>query len=206
MMYRIVWWLCWIIFQTLFRRRVIGAEKIPRRGKVIVASNHISLLDPPVLGTSFWRSGVYMAKEELFRNRFVGWFISSIYAFPVKRGAPDRASLKYSLDSLEAGKLLAIFPEGTRSETGELQQAEMGVGMIAYRSGAPVVPAWICGTDRVLPKGGGFRLARMLVVFGEPLHFTAPEGVKPGRAEYEAAAARIMAAIAELRDQYSARC
>lgn len=205
MMYRIVWWFCWIIFQIVFRRRVIGAHHIPGTGPVIVASNHISLLDPPVLGTSYWRSGVYMAKEELFRNRLVGWFIRSIYAFPVKRGAPDRASLKYSLDSLEQGKLLAIFPEGTRSETGELQQAEMGVGMIAYRSGAPVVPAWICGTDRVLPKGGGLRLAPIMVVFGEPLQFVAPEGLKAGRAEYEAAAARIMAAIAELRDQHSAR-
>jgi len=205
MMYRIVWWICWAIIQVFFRRRVIGAKNIPSKGPVIIASNHISGLDPPVLGTSYWRSGVYMAKEELFRNRFIGWFIGSIYAFPVKRGVPDRASLKYSLDSLEQGKLLAIFPEGTRSETGELQEAEMGVGMIAYRSGAPVVPAWIYGSNRVLPKGGGLRFPPLLVVFGEPLRFVAPEGTKPGRAEYEDAARKIMAAIAELRDQYTPR-
>jgi 1-acyl-sn-glycerol-3-phosphate acyltransferase len=172
---------------------------------LIIASNHISSFDPPVVGTGFWRPGVYMAKEELFRNPLIGWFIRSIRAFPVKRGAPDRASLKFALDALAQGEALVIFPEGTRSENGELQVAEVGVGMIAYRSGAPVVPAWVHGTDRALPKHGRPGFARFTVAYGKPLHFEAPEGVRPGRADYEAAANRIMEAIAELRDLHSNR-
>jgi 1-acyl-sn-glycerol-3-phosphate acyltransferase len=203
MMYRVVWWICRFIFQVIYRRRVIGAENIPSTGSLIVASNHISSFDPPVVGTGFWRPGVYMAKEELFRNRFIGWFIRSIRAFPVKRGAPDRASLKFALDALERGEALVIFPEGTRSENGELQPPEVGVGMIAYRSGAPVVPAWVHGTDRALPKHGRPGFARFTVAFGKPLLFEAPQGARPGRAEYEAAAQQIMDAIAELRDLHS---
>lgn len=203
MMYRLVWLIFRFLFRVVFRRRIFGAENIPASGPLIVASNHISSLDPPVVGTGFWRPGVYMAKEELFRNPLVGAFIRSIRAFPVKRGAPDRASLKYALDALARGEALVIFPEGTRSETGELQPPEVGVGMIAYRSGAPVVPAWVHGTDRALPKHGRPGFSRFTVAYGEPLRFETPEGARPGRADYEAAAQRIMEAIAELRDRHS---
>jgi 1-acyl-sn-glycerol-3-phosphate acyltransferase len=203
MIYRLVWWFCQLAFGLVFRRRVLGREHIPARGPVIIASNHISNLDPPVVGTGFWRHAHYMAKEELFRNPLFAWFIRQLHAFPVKRGTADRSSLKYALDVLERGEALVIFPEGTRSDTGELQPLEMGVGMIAYRSGAPVVPAWISGTNRALPKSGGLHLARFLVVYGEPLRFEVPEGVKPGREEYEAAANRIHAAIAALRDRHA---
>jgi len=202
-MYRLVWWICRLIFGVVFRRRVIGAENIPASGAIIVASNHISSFDPPVVGTGFWRPGVYMAKEELFRNPLIGRFIRSIRAFPVKRGTADRASLKYALDALERGEALVMFPEGTRSQDGELQPPEMGVGMIACRSGAPVIPAWVHGTAGALPGRGRRGFSRFLVVYGEPLRFEAPEGTRPGRAEYEAASLRIMEAIRQLRDQHS---
>jgi 1-acyl-sn-glycerol-3-phosphate acyltransferase len=202
MIYRFVWCLCQIGFGLFLRRRVIGRENVPKTGGVILASNHISNVDPPHVGTCFWRPCAFMAKEELFQHPLFGWFITKLNAFPVKRGTADRASLKKSLELLEQGWALLIFPEGTRSETGELQPPEMGVGMIAYRSGVPVVPAYAWGTDKVMPKGGGVKLAQIGVRYGKPLQFSTPEGTKAGREEYEAAAHAIMAAIAALRDEH----
>jgi 1-acyl-sn-glycerol-3-phosphate acyltransferase len=201
-LYRVVWCIIRVLMVTLLRRRVHGAEHVPPRGAVIIASNHISNLDPPLVGTAIWRPFAFMAKEELFHNRFFGAFIRRLYAFPVRRGAPDRAALKQALDLLGRGWGLVMFPEGTRSEDGELKEPEMGVGMIALRSGVPVIPAYVTGTDQVMPKGGGIRLARVAITFGPPLRFTATEGEKPGREEYEAAAREIMAAIARIRDAH----
>jgi 1-acyl-sn-glycerol-3-phosphate acyltransferase len=201
MIYRIVWLFFRAVFHTLLRWRILGSENVPKQGPVILASNHISNLDPPVVGVGIFRPCAYMAKEELFSNRYFAWFITRLNAFPVKRGTADRASLKKALDLLEQGWALVMFPEGTRSDTGELQEPEMGVGMIAYRSGAPVVPAYISGTNQVMPKGGGFKLRPIRIRYGRPLQFSAPAGTRPGREEYEAAARRIMEAIRELRDQ-----
>jgi 1-acyl-sn-glycerol-3-phosphate acyltransferase len=142
-----------------------------------------------------------MAKEELFRNPLFGALLRRLNAFPVRRGTADRTAVKRSLELLRKGWALVMFPEGTRSETGDLQQPEIGVGMMAYRSGAPVVPVHVAGTERVMPRGGRLRLARVSVDFGPAVRFEAPPGgARPGHAEYEEAARRIMAAIAALRD------
>ena len=202
MIYRIAWFVVSFVYGLFLRRKTYGAENVPKTGPVLIASNHLSYLDPPLVGTAVWRPAYFMAKEELFHSRLGGWFIRQLNAFPVQRGSADRASLKHSLDLLSQNKVFVMFPEGTRSETGELGEAEMGVGMIAYRSGAPVVPAYLWGTDRAMPRSGGIHLAPIGIAFGKPLHFAATEGRKPGRAEYEEAARQIMAAIAQLRDQY----
>lgn len=201
LMYRFIWSLCWIVYHLLLREKVEGIEHVPRTGSYILAGNHISNLDPPLVATSMWRQLTFMAKEELFQNRWVGRFITSIRAYPVKRGAPDRNALRKTFDYLESGMPVVIFPEGTRSEDGELKPPEMGVGMIACRSGVPVIPFYLWGTDRAMPKGGKFRLARVGIRYGPPLHFGAKEGQKLGREDYERAAAEIMAAVARLRDQ-----
>jgi len=200
MIYRLLWWLCRLIFTVVCPRRVKGAEHVPRAGPVVLASNHLSMADPPAIGTCVWRRCAFMAKEELFRGRLIAWFLRSLNAYPVRRGAPDRAALRRSLELLEQGWALVIFPEGTRSETGELQEPEMGVGMIVYRSGAAVVPVHVTGTGRVLGRGGRFRPGRIAVAFGPPLRFDPPEGGRAGREEFERAAREIMAAIARLRE------
>jgi 1-acyl-sn-glycerol-3-phosphate acyltransferase len=202
MIYRLTWVLCRVVFRVLFRRRIIGAHHVPGEGPVILASNHVSNLDPPVVATGIWRRPAFMAKEELFVHPLFGWYIRKLGAFPVRRGTADRAALKRSIEIVEEGGALVMFPEGTRSPTGELQPAEMGAGMIAYRTGAPVVPVYLDGTGRIMPKEGGFHLAKVTQIYGEPLRFTMPEGEKAGREEYEAAAEQIMAAIARLRDEH----
>lgn len=204
MIYRLTWLLCRILFPLLLRRKLIGVENVPATGPVILAANHISHLDPPAVATGVVRPCASIAKEELFHNPAFAWFISHLYAFPVRRGEGDRGAIKKTLELLKAGWALLIFPEGTRSETGEMQEPEMGVGMIAYRSGAPVVPVYVHGTNHALPPGGSFHLAPITLIYGEPIQFTAPEGRKAGREEYEAAARTIMAAIARLRDEWLA--
>ncbi len=201
MIYRVVWTLCWFIYRLLMRARIEGTEYVPKRGAYILAGNHISNLDPPLVAISLWRPHAFMAKEELFRKRWFAWLITRLHAYPVRRGAPDRNALKRSYEYLERGFPVVIFPEGTRSETGELQPAEMGVGMIAYRSGVPVIPFYLWGTREVTPREGGIRLSRVGLRYGPPLEFRAEMGRKPGREEFEQAAERIMAAVAELRDQ-----
>lgn len=199
MIYRVTWSLIRSLFRLLWDYTVRGAENVPAEGPVILAANHVSYLDPPVVGCGIWRPAHFMAKEELFRNPVFGRYIRALYAFPVRRGAGDRAALKHSLEVLERGEALVLFPEGTRSPTGELQEPEMGVGLIACRTGAPVVPVYIEGTRDAM-AGGKIRRARIRVTYGRPLWFR-PEGEKkPGRDDYETAARRIMQEIAALRD------
>jgi 1-acyl-sn-glycerol-3-phosphate acyltransferase len=204
-----IYGLAWVLFRSLFRLlmscRYIGTENVPRTGPVILASNHLSYLDPPLIGTALRRWPVYMGKAELFQKPLLGWICRQLRAFPVERGMADRAALKHSLQHLAQGGALVIFPEGTRSETGELGEPEMGLGMLAYRSGAPVVPVYLHGTDQALPRSGGLHLAKISASFGPPLIFKPTGARKPGREEYEAAARDVMAAIAALRESVAPR-
>lgn len=198
MMYWIAWYLFRFVLRFFGRWQVVGAGEVPLTGPVILASNHVSFLDPPTVGAGVRRRMWFMGKDELFRLAPVRWLFTQWQAFPVRRGSGDRAALKRSLDMLAKGEALVIFPEGTRQEGGELGEAELGVGMIAIRSGAPVVPVLIRGTDQVLPRGAWYpRFGRVRIRYGAPRVYQAA-GAKPGREDYAAAAADIMQAIARL--------
>ena len=119
MIYTLVKNLFKILFTIFLRLKVEGTENIPKDGPLVIASNHLSLLDPPVLGTAATRKVHFMAKEELFVP-VLGTIYKILGAFPVRRGGADRAAIKHGIDILESGQVLAIFPEGTRSKTGEL--------------------------------------------------------------------------------------
>lgn len=141
---------------------VRGAEHIPDSGPVILAPNHRAHVDPPLVSLISPRPLCFMAKDELFRVPVFGKFIRAMGAFPVKRGTADRAALKRAIELLKAGRVVVIFPEGTRSEDGSLQTAEKGFALIAKQTGAPIVPVAIEGTERLLPKGSA-RLGRARV-------------------------------------------
>ncbi len=113
-----------LIFYTLFRTRVYGRENIPAEGAVILAANHASNIDPPLMASLIERPVSYMAKIELFENPIFGAAIRRCHAFPVKRGESDRGAIKAAVTVLKEGRVLGLFPEGTRSKTGELQKAE----------------------------------------------------------------------------------
>jgi 1-acyl-sn-glycerol-3-phosphate acyltransferase len=181
---------------------IIGAEKIPAEGAVILAPNHRAHVDPPYLTLLTKRQQFYMAKEELFRNPLFGKYIAAMGAFPVKRGEVDRGALRRAIEHLKAGRILTVFPEGTRSEDGHtLKKAEKGVGLIAKQTGAAIVPIAVEGTEKVLPRGAIFmRPARVRLTVGTP--FTAKEVIEAaGETDKDALTLigeRIMADIASM--------
>jgi len=190
MPYRIVWFICRALFGLYIPRTVRGVEHIPRSGPAIIAVNHLSNLDPPLVGTSFWRPAYFLAKAELFKHPLIAPLLLSIKAFPVRRGAPDRSAMKKCLSLLERGEMVVIFPEGTRSEDGSLQPPEAGIGMIINRSGAPVIPGFITGSDEAMPRGGGLRRTPVSITYGPPLDLAPPPGRRPDHAETAAAVMR----------------
>lgn len=187
-----------IFFQTLFRivfrARVRGTENLPKEGAVILAANHMSNWDPPLLACFMPRIVSYMAKEELFEHPVFGTAIRICYAFPVKRGAADRAAIKTAVQVLKGGHCLGLFPEGTRSRTGKMKKAEAGVGLIAAMTGAPVVPAAILGTDKIFANGGF--LPKLTILVGEPMTFT---GDRKDKAQLEAFSQSILDEIARMK-------
>jgi len=148
---------------------VIGAEKIPETGPIILAPNHRSYLDPPYLSLVTTRQLHLMAKDSLFRVPVFGAYIKAMGAFPVKRGAADRGALKQAMAELKAGRVMGIFPEGTRAEPGTLLPGEKGFALVAKQTGVPIVPIALEGTDRVLPKHGGLHRARVTATIGKPM-------------------------------------
>ncbi|MCL6547602.1 MAG: 1-acyl-sn-glycerol-3-phosphate acyltransferase [Alicyclobacillus sp.] len=159
--YHIAKWFVATYFRCLFRWRVVGAEHIPPEGPCIIASNHIHLYDPPLIGASTDRFVYFMAKAELFRWRPFGRLLSRFGAFPVRRGGNDKTAVRLALSVPAQGGCLIIFPEGHRSRTGELLPGMPGVAFIARRAGCPVIPAAVIGPYR-------FR-GPLTVRFGRPL-------------------------------------
>lgn len=185
--------------------QVVGRENIPKSGAVILAPNHQSLLDPPLVGVSCGRWPFIMAKAELFSG-IVGWAIEQMGSFPVKRGVADRYAFKTAKRLLGEGKPLLIFPEGTRTRTGELGLAESGVAMLAHSNRAPVVPIWISGTEKAFsPRRKGFRFVKATIVFGAAIDFSDEYARKGDRETLERIGTRIMSEIADLRDAHHAK-
>ena len=162
-------------------------------GPVVLACNHISLLDPPVLGTAAPRKVKFMAKAELFVP-VLGTIYKLLGAFPVRRGGNDKAAIKYGIDLLKSGGVLAIFPEGTRSKTGELGKAAPGALMMASKSLAPIVPACVVGTD---VKRCGKLWPKVSVRFGKPIYFPKDEPIT--KEVLKNMTDEMMARIAELQ-------
>ena len=185
-----------LLFRIVFRARVIGKEKLPETGAVILAANHMSNWDPPFLACFMRRHVAYMAKEELFEPPVFGPAIRACHAFPVKRGAADRAAIKTAVQVLKLGHCLGLFPEGTRSRTGKMRKAEAGVGLIAAMTGAPVVPAAIVGTDKIFANGGF--LPQLTVCVGTPMHFT---GDRKNKEELAAFSQSILDEIARMKQE-----
>ncbi len=163
------------VFHLLIGLRIEGIENVPKHGSSLVISNHLHNSDPILLVAAYPRPLLWMAKKEVFSVPFVGWVADSAGAFPVDRGSADRQSLRNAERLLHEGYLVGVFPEGTRSTTGGLKDVYPGVAMIASRTGAPIIPTAIFGTER-LPFNGkkgsrrGTGRHRVIVRMGEPFH------------------------------------
>ncbi len=179
------------IIKPLYRIEVIGKENIPKEGGVLICSNHIDNLDPPVVGVTSPRHIHFMAKEELFNIPVLGAILPKINAFPVKRGMSDREALRTALKVLKEGNVLGIFPEGTRSRDGKLGKGLTGVGFFALRTDCVVVPCAILGPYKLFGK--------LRVVYGEPVEM---EKFRIEKASPEEVTNKIMDSIRELQEKY----
>lgn len=196
--YYVATFLTRMLLFTLTRLEVSGRERVPKKGPLILVSNHLNNVDPPILAACLPRRVAFMAKEELYYAKNISGLLSRGFgAFPVRRGEVDRRALKLALKMLENGLVLGLFPEGTRSLNGQLQEAQMGTAWIAMQSGAPILPVAIWGTESVRTVGDVLARPRINVRFGEPFSLPAlPSGTRSVRLGLATLA--IMATIAGL--------
>jgi 1-acyl-sn-glycerol-3-phosphate acyltransferase len=179
------------VSRILWRVRVYGEDNVPRQGALIIACNHVSYFDPPILGAFCPRQIHYMAKQELFRIAGLGTLITALGAYPVDREGSASSAIRRSVEVLHAGDVVGIFPEGGRNPTGEAQ-ARRGVALLASLGAAPVVPAAIVGSVNAV------RFGKMKVLFGKPLHLESDRGAS--RKELEDFTGSVMAEIQRLKE------
>lgn len=164
MFYSLIKFIGSVIIKLCFRFKVIGIENIPLTGPVVIASNHASLLDPPIIGVATNRPVHFMAKQELFKNPIISFIFKQLGSFPVKRGTADRVAIKNGINILKKNEILAIFPEGTRNRTNKVRKPAPGALMMASAAKALIVPVAIIGTRNIAL----FKTCK--VVFGEPIY------------------------------------
>lgn len=184
--------------KTFFGYRVIGAENMIEEGPCIIAANHCSYLDPPLVGIACRRAIHYLARKSLLDLPLLGPILPELNVIPVDQKNADRSALMGAIRVVRHGGAVLIFPEGTRSADGELQPARPGLGMIAAKTGAPVVPVHVAGSFAAFPKGAKFpKAAPVEVRIGRPLIL--PQGSGGERSDYDFISRKALLAIATLR-------
>ena len=188
-------------FGAVSGREVRGVELIPLTGGLIVASNHISFWDPPMIGAAIPREVHFLAKDELFSTPLLGPLIRSVNAIPIRRGVADLSGMSRAIAKLRDGGGLLMFPEGSRMRDGELHPPRPGVGMLAVSADVAIAPCFVSGTNH--PGRWLWRRERVRIWFGPPRHWRelAGEGSDdaPGRALYQRVGEGVMREIAALR-------
>jgi 1-acyl-sn-glycerol-3-phosphate acyltransferase len=174
---------------------VQGEENIPATGPVLLVSNHNSYLDPVAIGDASPRRVVFMAKAELFSHKALNYLLRGVDSFPVRRGEADRGAIRTTLKMLEEGRVVCIFPSGTRSPDGEIGEAEQGAAFFAVKAGCPVVPVYVSGASKMLDRKGKLHRANVTVAFGTP--FTLAKGADKDGGK------RMMEEIAKTRDAFA---
>ena len=204
----VLYWTVWIIVRAsarlLFRLQVSGQDHIPRTGGVLIAANHASYLDIPILGCALPRQASFIGRMDLFSG-IVGTILLYLGWIPIRRERVDRKAFDEAVRRLKAGHVVVIYPEGSRSSDGRLQPGKPGIGMIAAAAGCPVVPALLEGTYEALPPGASWiRVRPIKVVFGQPIDFSAvlePENEDTKKVVYQQMSEEIMDRIAALRHE-----
>ena len=189
------------VFGVLSGWEIRGAENIPRSGGLIVASNHVSLWDPPLVGAALPREMHFLAKEELFSAPVLGALIRSVNSIPIRRGTADLSGLSRAMAMLRQGGALLLFPEGSRMRDGELHRPRAGVGLLAVQADVPILPCYISGSNQ--HRRWLTRAARARIWFGQARHWRELAGPdiepEPGRMLYQRVGEAVMREIAALK-------
>lgn len=184
-----------LFYKVVFRMSATGLENLPAEGGYIIAPNHASFFDPPAIGCTIPREMAFFAKKELFSIPILGWWIAKLNSIPVDRHGDSSTALRIIIDLLKKGLPILLFPEGTRTRTGEFLEPKKGVGMIASMVGVPIVPCWIEGSYKAFPF-----LSKITLHFLPPFH---PDEIEaPSKKEhYLLVSKRIMSDITNLHDK-----
>ena len=188
--------LCRLILKLFFQFEAFGKENIPKEGGFILASNHVSYIDPVAVGSAANRRISYMAKQDLFSSKFYTWLLYQVGAFPVKRETSDISALKEAIKRVRKGGGLLLFPEGRRLNLGENEiEPEAGVGFLAEKLNVPVIPVHVKGTDIAWPKGAKkIKTTKISVTFGKQMYWDKDKS-------YEDIAGSIMESVRQLSCQ-----
>jgi 1-acyl-sn-glycerol-3-phosphate acyltransferase len=189
-----------LVYQMFFRGDSAGLENLPATGGYIVAANHASHLDPPIVGQFLGRQVSFFARKTLWKPGVAAWWLDAVGTIPVDRdGGPSLDAIKRMLQALAENKVVIVFPEGTRSPNGELQPPRPGVGLIACKARVPVVPARLFGSFEAFGKDGRIRLGSPVCVsYGPALAPADYDHPDDGKERYARTAARIMEAIGRI--------
>jgi 1-acyl-sn-glycerol-3-phosphate acyltransferase len=197
MVYYCLRFLFTVISKLALRRKIAGKNNMPRRGACIVVANHVNLVDSPLIGISLGRRAYFMAKEDLFHSRIIGWLAEQFGAFPVARGKLNRRAGRTAVELLANGQALIIYPEGQRSLDGKLGPAYSGAALLAMKSNVPIVPVGIIGTSQLKGKWWFLRRPKITFNIGQP--FNLPTFTdKPTKEEITGMTRDIMLHIAAL--------
>jgi len=198
-LYRIVRRLTRIIFGLLCRPKITGLENIPKEGGYILASNHISNFDPPIVGSWVPRPVYYLAKKELFPNKLAAAIFYKLNCIPVKRGVIDRKAIEDCVTTINKGHIVTIFPEGTRFKNGQLHPPKPGVGIVARKSACAIIPTYLHGTNRLKDCIRG--RVKMSINYGSTIPAEWVASVSDDKEGYFIIAEKIMSEIAKIRDR-----
>lgn len=206
--YRVLRSLLRLVAKIYFRLEVFGSERLPSEGGFILApGGHRSILDTPMISLAGPRVLRYMGAETYFNVPGFGWFLRAMGGFPVQRAATDRAALRLAEWVLNNGEPLAVFPEGTRQEGPLIQPLKEGAAFLACRTGLPIVPVGVGGTERAMPKGRNYPLPRKVtLVIGEPIRpAERPEGSRVKRSEVRRISEQLSVELQKLFDEAQVR-
>lgn len=196
------YWFARLVARLLFRFRMLHRERMINEGPAILASNHQSYLDPPLIGNAATRPIYFLARKTLLDVPVIGRILPKLNVIPVDQEGSDRSALKALIRILKAREAVLVFPEGARTLDGELQPALPGIGLVIAKTLAPVVPMRIFGAHEALPRGSSrFRLHPITVVVGEPIRFTAADLQPAGKDLYQRLSNRVMDAIAAIQPE-----
>lgn len=199
--YHVVRSIVWSLWTVMFRPVIEGAENIPTSGPIVIAPVHRSNVDFALAIFITPRKTFFMAKDSLWKVPFLRWMISTMGAFPVKRGTADRESLDKARSVLRDGQPLVLFPEGTRQSGPTVSELHMGAAFVALHTGAQIVPVGIAGTEEVMPKGAKFpRPHRISIVVGKPIEVPEATGRVP-RSDIQDTTDRLREALQWAQDR-----